>query len=188
MKSHPRFYIALNMLILLALLMGVDSRPLNAQQLPPIDNGSKRASPLSVAIPSSEETALEGIVWWLILLKRDQEMVSTLPGTVIRIEFEGEYLGGFSGCNWYSSTYIVDGSNLDVSWEEFITTLRDCAHQPGVGEQEGLYQALLLEASSYEISENELQMFDADGELTLIFRQLAQTQYLPIIGHHIESK
>ncbi len=94
-----------------------------------------------------------------------------LPGTSITLEFADEEVSGSAGCNNYWGSYRVSGTSLTFS-DPFRTEI-GCPEPLGVLEQEGDYLAALNVADSYQLTGNQLEIFDEAGEQLLVFSEPA---------------
>ncbi len=82
-------------------------------------------------------------------------------------------VGGSSGCNQYSGTYTVSGSQLEIA-APLASTLMACS-QP-IMDLESAYLTALAEVKSFAISGDELTLKDADDQPVLVYT--AQSQEL----------
>jgi heat shock protein HslJ len=96
-----------------------------------------------------------------------------LPGTTITMEFgEEDRVAGSSGCNSYSTTYAVDGNNLTFG-EQMASTLMACLEP--VMEQEREYLQALANTATFEVQDDVLVLFNADGEEVTSFVVIDQS-------------
>lgn len=94
-----------------------------------------------------------------------------LPDTTITAEFNVDgKVAGSSGCNSYSGPYTVDGKNIAMG--PFASTLMACPDL--IMAQEFLYLKALENAATFQISDNELTLMDADGNDLAVFTALDQ--------------
>ena len=101
---------------------------------------------------------LTGQVW--IATELDGE--SILSDTTITAEYKDDgTLGGSNGCNRYNTTYDVDGDNLQIN-QPIASTMMACPDP--VMAQEGVYMAAMNAARTFEISGEELTLFNEDGD------------------------
>ena len=87
-----------------------------------------------------------------------------LPGTSITADFgEDGTVAGSSGCNSYSTTYAVDGDQIEFG-EQVASTMMAC--EEPVMEQERAYLDALSNSTRFDIVDDDLVLYDvADGEL-----------------------
>lgn len=117
---------------------------------------------------SASSQALTGSPWLLTQLGEEPP----LPDTQITAEFnEDGRVGGTSGCNSYNTTYSVDGNQIEFG-EEMIGTLMACPDP--VMEQERLYLEALSAVATFEIVDDELTLYDADGNALARFQAISQ--------------
>ena len=111
---------------------------------------------------------LTDIPWLLIELGGEPP----LPDTQITAEFDEEgRVSGSSGCNSYNTTYEIDGNQIVFS-KEIIGTLMACPDP--VMEQERVYLEALGAAATFEIVDEELTLFDPDGNPLARFQAVSQ--------------
>lgn len=130
---------------------------------------------LSACGSRNSNMRLTEIPWLLIELEGEPP----IPNTQITAEFDEEgRVGGTSGCNSYSTTYTVDGNRIKLG-EEMIGTLMACPDP--VMEQERVYLEALGAAVTSEIVDNELTLFDTDGNplarYQAVYQELADTSW-----------
>lgn len=120
---------------------------------------------------------LEGTEWVLTSLNGE----SLIEGTNITLNFaactepsRGEgILSGFAGCNGYgggsdSGKYIAtDDGSLTIP--QIAITLMACPTPEGVMEQEAAYIETLRNAAAYRVTDDRLEIDNAEGETTLVF-------------------
>ena len=79
---------------------------------------------------------------------------------------EGEVLGNAS-CNRFQSTYVLQGNELTMKF--FWRTLMGCTDE--LLAQESRFLTLLGQVASYAMTDDELQLLNADGATLLTFNQ-----------------
>jgi heat shock protein HslJ len=127
---------------------------------------------LSLAACSStdQSSALTGKIWILDELNGNPP----LPDTVITAEFNEEgRVGGSSGCNNYNTTYTVKGDQITFG-ENIANTMMACPEP--LMEQENAYLAVLQATATFEIIEEQLTLYDSNGNPLAVFS--AQSQEL----------
>jgi heat shock protein HslJ len=87
--------------------------------------------------------SLENVTW---------QLENTLPATRIVAIFRSGQVSGFSGCNDYTGSYVIDGQALAVSG--LTSTQQSCAAE--VMQQEQVYLASLAAAQSYQVANGRL--------------------------------
>ncbi|MFQ5812502.1 MAG: META domain-containing protein [Anaerolineae bacterium] len=128
--------------------------------------------------PTKAAADLDGTLWKLdSYLNSQGESVDVLPGTEITIEFKDGQISGSAGCNTYFGSYEVEGDSLTIG--PIGVTEMFCAAPENVMEQESAYLAALQSAVSYQATDDQLQMANADGEIVLTFSVLEPT---PLTG------
>ena len=110
-----------------------------------------------------------GTVWNLTLLNGE----SLVPTTSITAEFsEDGKVGGSAGCNNYSAAYEVDGNKINLNMSATAMTLMACPEP--IMKQESAYLAALEGAATFEVSDEELVLFDASGNPVAVFEAVSQ--------------
>lgn len=111
----------------------------------------------------SQPDPLDGTAWKLLHYRKTR----VSEGITITAIFEKGTMSGSSGCNSYSGTYQIDGSEITIS--SIVITLMACMDPAEVMEIEGMYQAWLMDAQTFELADEQLMIFRSDGEaLTFI--------------------
>jgi hypothetical protein len=94
-------------------------------------------------------------------------LTSPLAGTQLTASWSDGQVSGTAGCNSYSATYTVDKESLSI--QPPVATKMACAEPPGIMEQEAGYLAALQLASSFTSTTAQLQVFNSDGNVVLVF-------------------
>jgi len=102
---------------------------------------------------------------WLLETLKGQTLILD---TQVTLNFEKDTFGGNDGCNQYSGGYTTDGGKITID-ENIIATLMAC--EEPVMEQASAYIAALMQASTYEVSNEQLTLLDADGNVLATFMQ-----------------
>jgi heat shock protein HslJ len=105
---------------------------------------------------------LAGTEWRLVELNGR----APLQETEITLTFEDNRAGGNSSCNSYGGEYKRErGGKLEFG--EIEQTLMFCMEPEGVMDQEMEYTDLLLQAASYRIADERLEIQDQGGKTIL---------------------
>jgi len=121
-----------------------------------------------VTLARLQHAALEGPLWQLTMLNDGQDAVTSLPeGVVISAQFGDGRVSGSGGCNQYFGDYTVNGGELTVSG--IGATKMFCGEPEGVMDQEALFLQALEKAARFEIREQSLTVFGAEGGVLLQF-------------------
>jgi len=109
-------------------------------------------------------------VWDLFSYNNGKGGIQTvIIGSVTTADFRTDgTLSGSGGCNQYSATYTVSGS-AGITISQPITTLMACENN--LMQQETQYLSLLQQAAKYEISGDQLTLFDSSGTKILIYNK-----------------
>ena len=109
---------------------------------------------------------LAGSEWVLTSLSGN----SVLEDTEITLSFEAESLSGSAGCNGYSADkYTAKGNGTLAITGTLAVTVELCPSPKGIMEQEKAYIGALLNAATYQLIEERLEIDDASGETALVF-------------------
>jgi len=124
---------------------------------------------ISVACRGKKATpTLEGTLWTLASYVNSQgDLVSVLPNIEVTAEFQDGQVNGNAGCNNYFVSYEAAGEHLTI--DLIGATQMFCGEPENVMEQEDEYLAALQSAASYQITNGQLQIANADGETVLTF-------------------
>ena len=121
------------------------------------------------ACSSGSGEALTTNLWMLSELNGQ----ATLPDTAITAEFgEDGKVSGSSGCNNYTTTYSVSRKKIAFG-EQSAMTMMACSDP--VMEQERAYLGALSAATTFEIVEDDLVLYDADGNVVAKFDAINQS-------------
>jgi heat shock protein HslJ len=103
---------------------------------------------------------------WLVTAIYDPEVGGAgvvLPGTDLTMVFGvNGTLNGSAGCNSYSSTYLVNGSQLTITPPAGTSVV--CAEPEGIMEQEATFLDALPLADSFSIQGSQLQILNVAGK------------------------
>jgi len=95
------------------------------------------------------------------------ELVPVINGTLITARFGKDgIVRGSAGCNWYTGTYTVKEYALSIT--ALGSTKMNCPAS-GVMIQETQYLSDLGDASAIRIYEPDLNVYDVQGKLLLVF-------------------
>jgi heat shock protein HslJ len=115
---------------------------------------------------SAPENPLAGTRWQVGNFY-DTELGDTgvvLPGTTLTMAFGADgKVNGSSGCNTYSASYLVSGSQLALTPPTGTNML--CNEPSGIMEQEAAFLALLPTVGGYSIEGDSLYLQDASGQV-----------------------
>jgi polar amino acid transport system substrate-binding protein len=117
---------------------------------------------------AAPENPLAGTRWQVTALSDPAvgEFDVVLPGTTLTIAFNRTgKVNGSSGCNSYSASYLVNGSQLTMTPP--TGTNRICETPEGIMEQEAAFLALLPTVGGYTIEGDSLYLKDASGEVVV---------------------
>jgi heat shock protein HslJ len=121
-----------------------------------------------VVTPAEADTGpdLEGTSWQLIsYVNEEGEAVAAVPDVNASITFQDGIVSGTSGCNSFSGSYTLDGTQISIG--EVASTLMACP-EPLMQQEQGL-MAALGEAAAYTIEGDGLQLVDGDGNVLAVF-------------------
>ena len=121
-------------------------------------------SPLaSTASGTDTPVHLDGTSWTLVrLLGKD-----LIPDTKATLAFEGDQIGGSASCNRYFGGVTIEDETL--SFGMVGSTEMWCGEPEGLMDQEIDYLKALGSIARYSVENDELTLFDADGQALLTF-------------------
>jgi heat shock protein HslJ len=108
---------------------------------------------------------LEGVTWQAFAYRDGpiddkQAVVPVVEGSTITVEFDGaETLSGSSGCNTYTATYSVAGTDFHIG--ALLSTRRDC--RPALMAQERAYLDALRSVAGWKFSGPAFQLLNESG-------------------------
>jgi heat shock protein HslJ len=102
--------------------------------------------------------------WFVMVLRRDDELLRTLPDTEITIVFGDDgSLVGSGGCNVYRTGYTAEGGTIEITRP--FSTRKACLQPEGVMEQEAAYLEVLPRARRYRLDGRTLHLLSAEGAI-----------------------
>jgi heat shock protein HslJ len=131
----------------------------------------------AISQPIATQSPLVG-VWDLVSYNNGKGAIQTvIIGSQTTADFRADWkLSGSGGCNQYSAEYMTSGSN-GITITQPITTLMACVEP--IMQQETQYLSLLQQVSKYEISGDQLTLFDKNDVKLLIYKKQAS---IPLTG------
>lgn len=139
----------------------------------PVENPAADASSLSYSlveiVDQKPATAEEENTLWHVVEYRNRagEMVGVFPDSEITALFQSGRVAGNASCNTYFASYTLDGNNVAVD-PNIGSTMMFCAPEE-LMEQEAVYLARLSMATTFEDVNDQLHIFDENGEIIIIF-------------------
>jgi heat shock protein HslJ len=113
---------------------------------------------------ASGRNALEGTTWVLAAASTDAPLPAGVEVTAL---FEQGRLTGASGCNRYSATYKVKGSDLTIDTGQLAGTAMTCG--PAATTVEQAYLQRLGRVARYSIDGDKLELSDSDNKTLLTY-------------------
>jgi heat shock protein HslJ len=111
--------------------------------------------------------SLPGTQWQLVSYGTPGSETPVIEGSTITLEFpEANQLAGNAGCNQYSGVYGVEQEAMVVN--DVVSTLMACADED-ISKQEQTYLEALRSASSYALTEDNLEIWYDDDQQRLSF-------------------
>jgi heat shock protein HslJ len=101
---------------------------------------------------------LKGTSWSLVEINGQPILEGSAPTLI----FDSEGVGGNGSCNTFSGGYTVENGALTIG--PLASTLMFCEN---FMDQESAYLTALQEAVGYQIKNGDLQILNADGQVTL---------------------
>jgi heat shock protein HslJ len=153
-------------LLMSALLLATAATAGCTSNVTPSPNTSTTSTTLSAL-------QLQGTTWTLTSLATETGMNNLLPNTTITANFNDGNVTGSSGCNRYFGSYQLNKTQIKIG--PIGSTLMFCADPDGIMAQETSYHLLLLNVTSYAISDNKLTLSDSLGTPQLVFEAALYT-------------
>ncbi len=130
---------------------------------------------LFINIPGMKSSAATALVQnnWTVLSYSDTSgsLVPVQNGSTITARFDSSgSVTGYSGCNHYFASYVVNGYSLSIT-SPGVTEMY-CSSS-GVMNMESDYLSDLVNSTNIRIHSNELYLYDANGKPRIIFNQPA---------------
>ncbi|MGD8583792.1 MAG: transporter substrate-binding domain-containing protein [Chloroflexota bacterium] len=132
--------------------------------------GGRATAEASVTIVQAPpDDPLAGTAWSLVSYFDGSAERPIVAGSTVSANFakDNEMMGS-GGCNDYSATYTVSGSEITI--RGLVSQQVSCS--PELNQQEVSYFNLLESAATYTISDGELTISNADGQVILVFAAL----------------
>ena len=105
---------------------------------------------------------LDGTEWVFISLNGNKPN----PDTRITLTFSGGIATGFAGCNWYSGDYTSTDAGV-LTLFEIASTVQLCEDPEGIMEQEKAFVEAFLDAATYRLMDDNLEISSASGGVLL---------------------
>jgi heat shock protein HslJ len=86
------------------------------------------------------------------------------------MRFAGNQISGSGGCNNYSGTYSVSGSNIWIS--DLSSGMMACDSPAGIMQQEADFLAALRASSTFQFDGSQLTLRRGDGTTTVFANRL----------------
>lgn len=148
----------------LALLSGVNSRKIDDGMLLLLDKQGQLVLKFSV----ESALTLENTSWQATGINNGRGgVVSSATTARVIAMFTNGKVSGSAGCNNYSASYEVNGSQITIG--RAITTRRQCADPAGIMDQEQQFLEALAAATQYRLTADRLELRDGKGSLQVTF-------------------
>jgi len=106
---------------------------------------------------------LEGTSWELVFYRKSKVM----EGIKVTASFNEGQINGSAGCNSYFGGYQVEGGK--ITFGQIANTEMFCVDPEGIMDLEQMYLEWLMDAQTYDFTDEQLMIFRSDGEaLTFI--------------------
>jgi heat shock protein HslJ len=117
---------------------------------------------------SMDPSDLTGTEWQLVSWNGS----SPIEGSTVTLAFHDEYrVSGHAGCRGYVATYEASGDDIKFPWLAMTGDI--CTESEALMEQEGEYTTILEWATDYRLSQGQLEILTARGEV-LTFESLSE--------------
>lgn len=130
-------------------------------------NGATTVRQVTInVIPAAPANPLAGTSWLVTGYNNGAgAMVTAISGTSLTAAFESSQISGSAGCNQYFGEYWVSGNSIAFGMLGMGQMM--CADPIGIMEQEQQFLTALQSAASYRLEGNRLELYRADGILTV---------------------
>ena len=134
---------------------------------PPAGGSSLRYTLIEEIGATEVGPTLQGTPWQMVALAdEDGAAIEVLADVEVTALFEDGRVSGSDGCNNYSGSYSIDGTDLSVG-PEMMGTMMAC---PGpIMDQAGAYTAALTSAARYAIVNNQLRIMNDTGRTVVTY-------------------
>ena len=129
---------------------------------------------LLVPVSCINSTVLDGTRWSLIEIKGS----GLIEDTHISLYFKDGTASGSAGCNRYYGDYSTKNPNI-LKIQAPGRTEEGCPSPEGVMEQEKVYLSTLPNAATYEIDNDNLEIYSEDKRKLLVFERKQKFQMNP---------
>ena len=121
--------------------------------------------------PAAPQNPLNGTAWQVTGYYNGRGAVaSPIVGTTITSRFDGQQITGSGGCNNYSGSYSVSGTNITIGM--LSTNQMLCSEIPGTMEQESEFLTALQSSTTFRFDGNRLELRRWDGTITVMYSRL----------------
>ncbi len=121
--------------------------------------------------PAASQNPLNGTNWEVTGYNNGRDaIVSPLVGSRLTTRFSADRASGNSGCNDFSGSYWVSGSNISIG--ALGGGMMACSEPDGVMEQETQFRAALQSAVTFQLDGNRLTLRRGDGSTAVVFSRL----------------
>ena len=120
------------------------------------------ASPIPNTPTPIEINSLNDTDW--LLENLDGQTV--LPGTQVTIKFEEDRFYGTDGCNQYKGSFKLEAEKINID-ENIATTRMAC--EESIMQQGSAYLAMLVQAATYNVNDQQMILLDEGGKTLAIF-------------------
>ena len=128
---------------------------------------------VTVNVSGAAPDPLVGTRWEVVNFNNGRGgVVTPLPDTRLTMEFgPNGSLGGSSGCNTYTTSYQVNGSNITIGQAAGTQLL--CSEPAGIMEQESDFlRSTLPSAATFRINGSTLEILTAGGQIAILANQV----------------
>ena len=110
------------------------------------------------------EADLGGVVWTLKAFGPEGNPQPAVDdrAVTLQFDFDEKMAKGNGGCNSYSASFEIDGSDLSIS--PAMATLMACVPEE-IMDQETAFHQLLAKVNSYEVKEGTLYLYTSENQV-----------------------
>ena len=128
---------------------------------------------VTINVSGAAPDPLAGTRWEVVNYNNGRgALVTPLAGTRLTLEFGANGgLGGSAGCNTYTTSYQVNGSNITIGLP--ASTQQLCTEPAGIMEQEtDFLTSALPSAATFRINGSSLEIMTAGGQIAVLANRI----------------
>jgi heat shock protein HslJ len=124
---------------------------------------------------TKSDSALAGTSWQLATLWPPPGSTPVPPEDAASLTFGPDRYTGFAGCDWYQGMYSLDGSGIFM--QQPAKTIGGCVNKPAATEQQSTFLSMLTSATTYEVKDGKLVLYNTDKQQLLTMTPLEPSPF-----------